>query len=97
MALTFGLSLRTVSKTTSELAMILCPWARNKSELTGKITSRVVLWFPQRNSANKKVVYGLPGGAVVENLPANAGTQVRSLLRKDSSGLGTAGPVCRNC
>lgn len=56
----FGVSLRTMSKTTSELAMSLCPWARNKSELTGKIISRLVLWVLQRNPANKENIYGPP-------------------------------------
>ena len=69
----FGVPLRTMSKATSELAMILCPWARNKSELTGKIISRVVLWVLQRNPANKKIIMDFPGGTVGGNPPAPAG------------------------
>ena len=39
---------------------------------------------------------GFPGGAVVENLPANAGTRVRALVWEDPTCRGAAGPVSHN-
>ena len=62
----------------------------------------------QRNSSTKnlkkiipshiliKVLGGFPGGAVVENLPANAGTQVRALVWEDSTCHGATRPVSHN-
>ena len=37
-----------------------------------------------------------PGGAVVKNPPANAGTQVRALVQEDPTGCGATEPVGYN-
>ena len=37
-----------------------------------------------------------PGGAVVKNLPANAGTQVWSLVQEDPTCRGATKPMCHN-
>ena len=37
-----------------------------------------------------------PGGAVVKNPPANAGTQVRSLVREDPTCHGATKPMSHN-
>ena len=55
----------------------------------------------QKNSGKKiKVCLSedFSGGAVVENLPVNAGegTRVRALVRKDPTRRGAAKPVCHN-
>ena len=39
---------------------------------------------------------GFPGGTVVENLPANAGTRVRALVWEDPTCHGATGPVSHN-
>ena len=39
---------------------------------------------------------GSPGGAVVKNLPANAGIQVRSLVREDPTCRGAAKSMRHN-
>ena len=44
----------------------------------------------------KKNKQGFPGGAVVENLPANAGTRVRALVWEDPTCRGATGPVSHN-
>ena len=41
-------------------------------------------------------VLGFPGGAVVKNLPANAGTRVQALLWKDPTCRGATKPVRHN-
>ena len=41
----------------------------------------------------KKKIRGFPGGAVVENLPANTGTRVRALVWEDPTCCGATGPV----
>ena len=45
----------------------------------------------------KDIVGGFPGGAVVKNLPANAGdTGSRALVWEDPTCRGVAGPVSHN-
>ena len=39
----------------------------------GKLFNHSVSWFPYLSSWNSNSVPGFPGGAVVENLPADAG------------------------
>ena len=39
---------------------------------------------------------GFPGGSVVRNLPATAGSQLRSLVQDDPTGHGATRPVHRN-
>ena len=39
-------------------------------------------------------VLGFPGGSVVKNLPANAETQVRSLIGQDPTCVRITKPVC---
>ena len=39
---------------------------------------------------------GFPGGAVVESLPANAGTRVRALVWEDPTCRGATRPVSHN-
>ena len=39
---------------------------------------------------------GFPGGAVVENPPANAGNAVRALVWEDPTCRGATGPVSHN-
>ena len=41
----------------------------------------------------KTTTRGFPGGAVVENPPANAGTRVRALVWEDPTCRGATGPV----
>ena len=48
---------------------------------------------PSPELPNKSAAWGFPGGAVVENLPANAGTRVRALVWEDPTCRGAAGPV----
>ena len=44
-----------------------------------------------------KMLYrGFPGGAVVESLPANEGTQVRALVWEDPTCRGVTRPVSHN-
>ena len=40
--------------------------------------------------------WGFPGGAVVENLPANAGALVRALVWEDPTCRGATRPVSHN-
>ena len=40
--------------------------------------------------------WGFPGGAVVKNPPANAGTRVRALVREDPTCRGVIKPVRHN-
>ena len=40
--------------------------------------------------------WDFPGGAVVKNLPANAGDTVRSLVREDPTCRGATKPVHHN-
>ena len=42
------------------------------------------------------IVGGFPGGAVVENPPANAGTRVRALVWEDPTCRGATRPVSHN-
>ena len=44
----------------------------------------------------KNKLRDLPGGAVVKNTPARAGTQVRSLVREDPTCHGATEPVRHN-
>ena len=44
----------------------------------------------------KSLFQGFPGGTVVKNLPANAGTQVRALVREDPTCHGATKPVRHN-
>ena len=44
----------------------------------------------------KKKKRGFPGGAVVENLPANAATRVRALVQEDPTCRGATKPVRHN-
>ena len=37
-----------------------------------------------------------PGGALVKNLPANAGTWVQALVQEDPTCCGATKPVCHN-
>ena len=55
----------------------------------GKISDKVYLsLYSQRcRTVSKKADGGFPGGAVVKNLPPNAGDRVRALVRED--------PTCR--
>ena len=46
---------------------------------------------------DEKECGGFPGGAVVESLPANAGTRVRALVWEDPTCRGATGPVSHNC
>ena len=39
---------------------------------------------------------GFPGGAVVENLPANAGDTIRAPVWEDPTCCGATGPVSHN-
>ena len=41
--------------------------------------------------------WGFPGGAVVENLPANAGDTGSSPVWEDPTCHGATGPVSHNC
>ena len=52
-----------------------------------------------KNIMQKKNIYnasGFPGGAVVKNLPANAGSRVRALVREDPTCHGATKPVRHN-
>ena len=42
------------------------------------------------------IARGFPGGTVVKNPPANAGTRVRALVREDPTCLRATKPVCYN-
>ena len=44
----------------------------------------------------KKMALGFLGGAVVKNLPANAGTRVQPLVREDPTCRGATKPVRHN-
>ena len=44
----------------------------------------------------KYVLSGFPGGAVVENLPANAGDMGRALVWEDPTCCGATRPVSHN-
>ena len=50
-----------------------------------------------RLSKSKGYDRGFPGGAVVENLPANAGSRVRALVWEDPTGHGATETVSHNC
>ena len=43
-----------------------------------------------------KVLRDFPGGPVVEDPPADAGTQVQSLVQEDSTCLRATKPMCHN-
>ena len=45
---------------------------------------------------NKDIFRGFPGGAVVKNPPANAGTQVQALVWEDPTCHRATKPVCHN-
>ena len=51
----------------------------------------------KQTTQSKKWAEGFPGGAVVESLPANAGTRVQALVWEDPTCRGAAGPVSHNC
>ena len=44
----------------------------------------------------RKSIQGFPGGAVVENPPADAGDMVRALVREDPTCRGATKPACHN-
>ena len=44
----------------------------------------------------KVIFWGFPGGAVVKNPPANAGTRVQALVREDLTCRGATKPVHHN-
>ena len=50
----------------------------------------------QREERLKTFTWDFPGGAVVKNPPANAGTRVRTLVREDPTCRGATKPVCHN-
>ena len=56
------------------------------------------MYLCKGNKLNIKVIKlgGFPGGTVVKNLPANAGTWVRALVREDATCHGAAKPVRHN-
>ena len=45
---------------------------------------------------NQENSWGFPGGTVVKNPPANAGTRVRALVREDPTCHGATKPVHHN-
>ena len=48
----------------------------------------------QAGNINLKIIRGyFPGGAVVKNLPADAGTRVRSLVQEDPTCRGATKPM----
>ena len=44
----------------------------------------------------KTMLQGFPGGTVVKNLPANAGTRVQALVWEDLTCRGATKPTCHN-
>ena len=55
----------------------------------------ISLTFKEK-SLDLKLIQDFPGGTVVKNPPANAGTQVRALFREDPTCRGATKPVCHN-
>ena len=49
------------------------------------------------NHQIQKVKQGSPGGAVVENPPANAGVPGLALVVEDPTCCGAGRPMCHNC
>ena len=93
----FGVSLRTMSKATSELAMILSPGPGINLNLPERSSQGWFFGFYKEILLIKRLLWtSLVVQWVRIHLPLQ-GTQVQSLLQEDSSGLGAAGPVCHNC
>ena len=68
----------------------------SKSEWRSKWTrhtTKVKIWYPKKRKRNFRV---FPGGALVKNPPANAGTQVRALAQEDPTCHGATKPVRHN-
>ena len=57
-----------------------------KADESGDVTFKIL----------KILSSGFPGGAVVENLPANAGTRVRALVWEDPTCYRATGPMSHN-
>ena len=49
-----------------------------------------------QSGTQKNIIWGFPGGTVVKNPPANAGTQVRALVWEDPTCQGGTKPVRHN-
>ena len=52
--------------------------------------------MPAYATSIKNCTVDFPGGAVVKNLPANAGKHVRALIQEDPTCHGATKPVCHN-
>ena len=52
--------------------------------------------LPYKKIFLKKLLPGFPGGAVVKNPPANAGTWVQALVREDPTCRGATKPMRHN-
>ena len=63
----------------------------NTSGSTGSLSVRYVPF-----SGKMLMWEDFPGGALVKNLPANAGTWVQALVQEDPTCCGATKPVCHN-
>ena len=58
--------------------------------------NHVALYFKPNHLSDHKHHEGFPGGTVAKNPPANAGAQVRSLIREDPKCYRATKPVCHS-